>query len=238
MWVSKTKHNHDGSTQYEARLVIKRYKQTYFGETYAPFGKLTTLRDLIPIIGQNRTGSNMDLLDVVIVFLNPEIDYDDIFMTVPEGWPDHSNAQTIIVRLRKALYGQNQALRLGHNHINASLLSRQFTQSSADPNLDLTSDSILIFLYVDDISMSYLEAATKALIEVNVKLSEMYNITNLGPVCQFVGIEISRDDNGISIDQKAYIATILRLFGMEHTHVASTPMDPNVKLDLAEDWGE
>jgi len=46
------------------------------------------------------------------------------------------------------------------------------TQFLADPNLYLHSDGILILLYVDDISMSCPEAAAKAGIEVEAKLSE------------------------------------------------------------------
>jgi len=86
--------------------------------------------------------------------------------------------------------------------------------------------------------MSYPEAATKAAIEVKVKLSEKYKITNLRPARQFLGIEIHRDDTGISLSQKAYITTILKRFGMEHSHSVSSPIDPNIKLDLAEDRGE
>ena len=76
--------------------------------------------------------------------------------------------------------------------------------------------------------MSYPEAAAKAAIAVNAKLSEKYKITNLGPARQFLGIEIHRNGTGVSLGQKAYIITILRRFGMEHTHDVSTPMDPNV----------
>jgi hypothetical protein len=235
-WVYKTKCNPDGSTRYKARLVIKGYEQTDFGETYAPVGKLTTFRYLISLIG--RYGWNMDHLDVVTAFLNPEIDDDDIYITLPEGWPEGLNAPKIIVRLRKALYGLKQAPRLWYDDINAFLLSLGFTQSLADPNLYLRSDGILILLYVDDINMSYLEAAAKAAIEVKAKLSQKYKITNLGPARQFLSIEIHRDGTGVSLSQKAYITTILRRFDMEHTHGISTPMDPNVKLDLAEDRGE
>jgi len=91
-----------------------------------------------------------------------------------------------------------------------------------------------------DVCMSYLKAAAKAAIEVKAKLLERYKITNLGPARQFLSIEIHCKDigSGISLGQKAYITTILRRFGMEHTHGVSTPMDPNIKLDLAEDRGE
>jgi hypothetical protein len=49
--------------------------------------------------------------------------------------------------------------------------------------LYLSSSGILIHLSVNNISMSYPEAATKATIEVKVKLVEKYKITNLGPAC-------------------------------------------------------
>jgi len=59
-WVYKTEHNPDRSTRYKARLVIKGYEQTDFGETYVPIGKLTTSGYLISLIGKYGTGWNMD----------------------------------------------------------------------------------------------------------------------------------------------------------------------------------
>jgi hypothetical protein len=71
--------------------------------TYAPIGKLTTFQYLISLIGKYGTGWNMNHLNVGTAFLNPEIDDDDIYMTLPEAWPEGSNAPKIVVRLRKAL---------------------------------------------------------------------------------------------------------------------------------------
>jgi hypothetical protein len=84
LWVYMTKHNADGSTWYKAWLSIKEYEQTDFRETYARIGKLTTFRYLISLIGIYRR--NLDPFDVVTTFLNPEINDDDIYMTLPEGW--------------------------------------------------------------------------------------------------------------------------------------------------------
>jgi hypothetical protein len=82
-------------------------------------------------------------------------------MTLPEGWPEGHNTPKIIVRLRKALYGHEQAPRLWHDDINAFLLSLGFTQSLANPNLYLRSAGILILLYVHNSSMSYPETPPK-----------------------------------------------------------------------------
>jgi len=163
-------------------------------------------------------------------------------MTLPERWPEGLNTPAIVVRLKKALYGLKQAPRLWNDDINIFLLSLEFTQSLADPNLYLCSDGILMLLYIHDIPMLYSEDATKAAIEVKARLSEKYKITILCPACQFLGIEIHREENGtgtgISLGQMAFINTILKQFNMQNAHGASTPMDPNVKLDLAEDRGE
>jgi hypothetical protein len=94
-WVYKTKHNPDGTIRYKACIVIKRYEQTDFGETDAPVGKLTTFRYLISLVGKH--GSNIDHLDVVTAFLNPAIDDDDIYMTLPDGWPEGRNEPTMVV---------------------------------------------------------------------------------------------------------------------------------------------
>jgi len=51
--VFKTNRNPDGSTQYNARLGIKAYEQMDYGETYAPFSKLTIFRLLIRFAAQN-----------------------------------------------------------------------------------------------------------------------------------------------------------------------------------------
>jgi len=106
-WVYKTKHNPDGTIQYQACLVIKGYKQTDFGETYASVGKLTTFRYLISLVGKH--GWNINQLDVVTAFLNPEVDEDDIYMMLPKGWLEALNVLAIVVRLKTALYGLKQA---------------------------------------------------------------------------------------------------------------------------------
>jgi len=80
-WVYKTKHNPDGTIRDKAPLVMKGYGQTDFRETYASVGKLTTFQYLISLVGQH--GWNIDHLDVVTAFLNPEVDDDDIYMTLP-----------------------------------------------------------------------------------------------------------------------------------------------------------
>ena len=179
------------STQYKAWLVITGYEQTEFIETCAPVGKLTAFRYLISVI--LTCGWKIRHMDTVSAFPNPEIDDDVIYMTLPDACTDGLNAPKIIVRLIKALNGVKHAPQLWHNNIKAFLLSPGITQCSADPDLYLRGDGIQILLYLDNISMSYLEAAATAVIEVNSKLLEKYTITSPGPPGEFLGMEIHCD---------------------------------------------
>jgi hypothetical protein len=175
-----------------------------------------------------------------MAYLNPEVDDDDINMTRPEGWPEGLKTRTIIVRLKQALCGLKQAPQHWQSDINTFLLSLEFTQSQADPNVYLRSNGILTLLSIDNISILYPKHATKAAIKVKARLSEIYTITNLGPPREFTSIEIHREENstGISFAQMGFITTILKRFIIQDAHNVSTPMDPNVKLDLAQEWGE
>jgi len=161
-WVYKTKHYPDRTLRYKARLVVKGYKQVKgidFDETYALVGKLTTLRYLLCFMAYNSW--NSEHLDVVTAFLNPEIDKVGI-AELPEGidWLSESNTpRTGFLRLNKALYGLKQAPRLWHQSIDGFLLCIGFHKVSADHNLYICNQDIMLLLYVDDIQHLYAESA-------------------------------------------------------------------------------
>jgi hypothetical protein len=93
-WVYKTKHNPDGTIRYKAHHVIQCYEETDFRQTCAPVGKLTTFRYLISLVGKHRW--NIYHFDVVTAVLNPEVDDDDMYMTLFGRWPDGLNAPAIV----------------------------------------------------------------------------------------------------------------------------------------------
>jgi len=157
-------------------------------------------------------------------------------MTLQEVWADSLTPCKIIYRLRKTVNGLKEAPWLWHKDINTFLLSLWFTQSLVDPNLYHPSDSILIQLTVDNISLSYLKAAAKAAIQLKVTLSGNYKIMNLSPAHQVLGIKIHHNGTQVSLGPTASIITIIRLFDMVHTHHVLTPSDLDKQLDLANDW--
>jgi hypothetical protein len=245
-WVFKTKLNSDGSTRFKARLVIKGYEQAEgrdFDLTYAPVGKLTTLRYLLSLAAHH--GWHIDHMDVVTAFLNPSIDRDDVYMCLPPGmdWIDPSLARgTRAVRLHKALYGLKQAPRLWWQEIHSFLSSLDFIQSHADTNL-YRKDGVFLLLYVDDILILYADGipATVAL-ELKDRLKSRYKMSDLGQAKRFLGLEIKYHPEGpgqgIYLGQTSYIEDLIARFGLSECRTVSTPMDYHVDLTAPTPEGE
>jgi hypothetical protein len=140
-------------TRYKVRLVVKGWQQIQgvdYNETFVPISKLITLRLLLAMCLSNNW--KVCHLDVVMAFLNPKIDNDNIYMDLPDGmdWVDERTPKGAKVCLLKALYGLKQSPCLWYQAINTFLLSLGLKQSSADPNL-YVKDGVLLLLYVDDI---------------------------------------------------------------------------------------
>jgi hypothetical protein len=236
-WVFKTKFNLDKSIRFKARLVIKGYQQLQgidFLETFAPVSKITTLRLLISIAGH--FGWQIDQMDVITAFLNPDIDKKDVHMQLPEGteWLD-PNRTGRLVTLKKALYGLKQAPRLWYQNIDSFLVSLGLKQSTADSNLYINEETLLL-LYVDDILLFYHPITGQTAIRtIKLALSTKYQMTDLGIARKFLGLEIDRDENGgYYLSQRQYVNDIIKRFHLEEAKPALTPMDHHTDLDAVE----
>jgi len=231
-WVFKTKVNADNSIRLKARLVIKGYEQvegTDYGETYAPVAKLVSFRLLLALAARNNW--LIDHMDVVTAFLNPPID-EDIYMEAPEGveWlePSYSSKNGLICKLKKSLYGLKQAPRLWFEQIDSFLQILGFRSTASDPNIYISSAyHMIILLYVDDLLIISPSSANIA--KVKSSLSQKYKMSDLGPVKQFLGIELKQiQHSGTSywaISQCRFISTILSRFGMSACRGVTTPLD-------------
>jgi hypothetical protein len=178
---------------------------------FAPISKLITLRLLLAMCLSNNW--KVCHLDIVTAFLNPKIDNDNIHIDLPDGmdWVDERILKGAKVRLLKALYGLKQSPYLWYQAINAFLLSLGLKQSSADPNL-YVKDGVLLLLYVDNILIvntsddSPLSSANQVITALKTK----YKMSDLGEARYFLGLEINRDENGISLSQESYIDTMIK----------------------------
>ena len=86
----------------------------------------------------------------------------------------------------------------------------------------------LVILYVDDLVLTGGNAdhiaATKA------ALTLTFEMTDLGLLHFFLGLEVLQTQRGMFISQRRYVSELLEAFGMEDARPISSPMDPNAKL--------
>jgi hypothetical protein len=100
------------------------------------------------------------------------------------------------------------------------------TQSTTDLNLYIQSGAALV-PYVDDILIAY-DKLSSVGAAIKQQLKERFKMKDLGCVKRFLTIEVDKHYN---ISQTSYIKAILRRFRMENAKSATSPMDPNVRLD-------
>ncbi|GJY07708.1 retrovirus-related pol polyprotein from transposon TNT 1-94 [Tanacetum coccineum] len=137
----------------------------------------------------------------------------------------HTSHLDKVYRLKKALYGLKQAPRAWYDELSNFLVSKGFSKGSIDPTMFITKkgdDILLVQVYVDDIIFG----------STNPKLSKkfeklMHNkfeMSMMGELKFFLGIQINQSPCGIFINQAKYAQEILKKHGMTSCDSIGTPM--------------
>lgn len=231
-WLFSVKHQPDGTVErLKARLVAKGYTQSYgidYQETFAPVAKLNTIRILLSL------AVNLDWpllqLDVKNAFLNGKLE-EEVYMDIPEGFRDNSTRNKVC-KLKRSIYGLKQSPRAWFDRFSLVLKSHQYKQCQADHTLftkhAADGKCVVVSVYVDDIVITGDDK--EEIIRLKQFLSKEFEIKDLGSMKYFLGMEIGRSRNQISVSQRKYIIDLLKDTGMLNCKPIDTPMDPNVKL--------
>ncbi|GBP64177.1 Retrovirus-related Pol polyprotein from transposon TNT 1-94 [Eumeta japonica] len=226
-WVFKRKTDHSGNVlRYKARLVIKGYAQRWgsdYEEIYSPVVKYTTIRYLFALAA--RYGLEIDQMDAVSAFLQGEIDR-DIYMQQPE---EYKQGEEVCI-LHKSIYGLKQASRLWNVKLNSVLQKLDMQQSRTDPCVYYNVEkNTYIAIWVDDIILFTAQESAKTLLKE--KLKEHFEMKDIGPASQCVGLHITRDRDKIMLDQEKYIKEILARFRMTDCKPVKTPVEVGIKFN-------
>jgi len=135
------------------------------------------------------------------------------------------------LKLRKALYGLKQAPRAWNAKLDRELLAPGFVRSKLDHVVYRRSNAnsfLIVGVYVDDLIISGPGAD-----DIKVFKSEMkkkFNMSDLGLLCYYLGIEVKQDSSGITLCQSSYAAKIIDMAGMSDCNSCDTPMECRLKL--------
>ncbi|XP_016199246.1 uncharacterized protein LOC107640214 [Arachis ipaensis] len=234
-WIYKAKLKADGSLEkYKARLVAKGYTQQAgidFKDTFSPVAKVTTVRVLLGIAAVRKW--HLIQLDITNAFLKGDLD-EEVYMEAPMGHPERKKG--LVCRLTKSLYGLPQASRQWFHKFCSTLKQNGFTQCKSDYSLFSTGSGdseTFLLVYVDDIIIA--GANLDMMTKVQLKLQSIFKLKILGDLKFFLGLELAKSSQGISLTQRKYTLSLLDDTNLLDCKPATVPMDANLKLRAKED---
>ncbi|GJT26983.1 putative ribonuclease H-like domain-containing protein [Tanacetum coccineum] len=224
-WLWKNKRDEENTViRNKSRLVAKGYAQKEgidFEESFAPVARLEAVRLFIAYAAHK--SFTVYQMDVKIAFLYGPLK-EEVYVNQPDGFVDPYHPDKVY-RLKKALYGLKQAPRAWYDELSNFLVSEGFSKGSIDPTMFITKhgeDILLVQIYVDDIIFG----------STNPKLSKRFgklmhskfDMSMMGELKFFLGIQIHQSPRGIFINQAKYAQEILKKHGMTSCDSIGTPM--------------
>ncbi|GKC92069.1 putative ribonuclease H-like domain-containing protein, partial [Tanacetum coccineum] len=147
-------------------------------------------------------------MDVKSAFLYGKIE-EEVYICQPLGFKD-PEFPDIVYKVEKALYGLHQAPR--------------------------ACEILLVQVYVDDIIFG--STKNELCIKFEKLMQKKFQMSSMGEITFFLGLQVTRKDDGIFISQDKYVDEILKKFGFSTMKTASTPMEtlkPLMKDENAKD---
>ena len=177
-------------------------------------------------------------MDVKSVFLNGYI-FQEVYVAQPLNFQNHLYLD-YVYKLKKALYGLKQALRAWYDRLSTLFffffyISNGFSMGKTDTTLFIKKkwdDIIVVQIYVDDIIFG----ATNNFFceEFSKCMHSEFEISVMGELNFFLGLQIKQSKEGIFINQSRYIKDLLKRFELENAKSMRTPMSSTIKLDKDE----
>jgi len=86
---------------------------------------------------------------------------------------------------------------------------------------------LLVGVYVDDLIIT---GADQEVENFKAAMKEHFDMSDLGLLCFYLGVEVRQDAEGIVLRQARYAERILELGGMAGCNPAATPMEEKLRL--------
>eukprot|EP00253_Pinus_taeda_P003439 PITA_03439 len=169
-------------------------------------------------------------MDVKSAFLHGDL-HEEIYMEQPVGFIQTDSS--LVFRLKKSLYGLKQAPRAWYAKMDSFLLESGFSRCHSD-NIVYTKKEgkslIILVLYVDNLILT--GSDPNLINHVKSSLKKKFEMTDLGHLHYFLGLQVLQSKEGIFLSQSKYACDLLRFFHMEDCKPAPSPFQSGVKLSV------
>ncbi|GJV07472.1 retrovirus-related pol polyprotein from transposon TNT 1-94 [Tanacetum coccineum] len=166
-----------------------------------------------------------------ITYLGIELvsELEEVYVEQPEGYVAKGQEGKVL-RLKKALYGLKQAPRAWNTRIDKYFQGHGFTKCLSEYALYVKFENksiLLACLYVDD--LIFTENSQSMIDELKKSMTREFDMTDIGLMSYYLGIEVKQTDKGIFICQERYANEILKMFGMDKCNPIGTPIENKIK---------
>ncbi|KAD6453893.1 hypothetical protein E3N88_08599 [Mikania micrantha] len=217
-------------TRHKARLVAKGYVQKKgidFEEAFAPVARIETIRLILAMAAKGKWVVHH--LDVKSAFLNGDLQ-EEVYVMQPKGF-EVKGKESMVFKLHKALYGLRQAPRAWNTKLDRSLKDMGFSkcaQEQAVYKLHSPGSVLIVGIYVDDLIVT--GSCEKDINEFKKKMKDVFEMSDLGKLSYYLGLEVTQTEGGITLKQGRYANKILEATGMSNCNAAKYPMEPKMQL--------
>nr|GEV21786.1 putative ribonuclease H-like domain-containing protein [Tanacetum cinerariifolium] len=176
-------------------------------------------------------------MDVKSAFLYGKIK-EEVCVCQPSGFQD-PDFRDKVYKVEKALYALHQAPRAWYETLSTYFLDNGFQRGKIDKTLFIKrykGDILLVQVYVNDIIFGSIRK--ELCIKFEKLMHDKFQMSSMGELTFFLGLQVNQKKDGIFISQDKYIAKILKKFGFFEVKTASTPMETQKPLLKDEDGEE
>jgi len=198
---------------------------------------METVRAVLSIAAQNKW--KVYQMDMKLAFLNGVL-MEEVYIGQPLGY-EKKGQEHKVCKLKKSLYALKQAPRAWYSRIDSYLLEKRYEKCEGEHTLyikEKVGKILIVMLYVYDVIFTgnddYLIENFKAV------MKEEFEMTDMGLLRYFLGIEVDQNENGIFISHTKYVNEVLEIFNMQDNKATMTPTVMGLKLskeDNNKDFG-
>ena len=136
-------------------------------------------------------------------FLHGDL-HEEIYMEQPLGYVQDKSS--LVCLLKKSLYGLKQDPRAWYAKMDTFLLDTSFSRCHSDSNVytkKLGNHLIIHILYVDDLILT--DSDPKVLTHVKSSLKKKFEMSDLGHLHYFLGLQVLQTKEGIFLSQSVFL---------------------------------